>query len=123
MAAAERDYFIENVHTCINMLVDVLIVLIQESSVEDVNSIQFINKRWCNLYDLWMNSNVETALDDQWITSMFDVTVSKQQPVNFKLVYKMFVLSNIIKAEILGLKLPSYASLPQYSYLYTQFKR
>ena len=122
MGVAERDYFLQYIITILNTLMDVLVVLIQENNSEDKNSLNFINNRWCNLYDLWINSNKETALDDKWIISLWDQSIAKH-PKNFKLIYKMFVLTTVIKAEVLRLSLQDYDSLPQYSSLFNQYKR
>ena len=121
MGDAERDYFLQNITTIINTLMDVLVVLIQDSNTEEKNTLNFINNRWCNLYDLWQNSNKETALDDKWILSQWDQPAAKH-PANFKLIYKMFVLTNAIKTEVLGLTLSDYTSLPHYCSLLNQCK-
>ena len=99
---------------------DVLVVFIKEYEPENVNPLKVINERWQNLNDYWINSNKNTALDTQWVISNLELPVAKQ-PENFRIIYKMFVLLCLIRAEVLMYPNQNFANLPRFSSLYMQF--
>lgn len=120
IAIEEENYYSERIHTIINVFMDVLVVFIKEYEPENVNPLKVINERWQNLNDYWINSNKNTALDTQWVISNLELPVAKQ-PENFRIIYKMFVLLCLIRAEVLMYPNQNFANLPRFSSMYMQF--
>jgi len=115
----ERDYFYKTFLNITNVLMQTLVRFVHSNESTDIMQLNFISNKWPSLNEYWRNSNKNTAFDDDWIRSLLKQP-APERPSFFKLVYKMFVLSWVIRHEVLGLKLPSYSTLPQFKQLYNQ---
>lgn len=117
LASLEIAYYENQIHTMINVFVDVLLAFVGENDTEGNDPTRFINEQWQSLNEYWINSNKNTSLDTQWIMSIIDPSAKK--PENFKMIYKMFILCCAIRWEILHVPKKNYSKLPYFSSLYT----
>ena len=115
----ERDYFFEKFLNVTNLLMLPLLNFIRNCEPTDTVPLTFVSDNWPSLNEYWYNTNRNSAFDEDWIRSLMKLS-APARPLNFKLVYKMFVLSWVIRHEILGQKLPNYSTLPQFKQIYNQ---
>ncbi len=113
----ETVYYNEFFNTIVNAFMDVTISFVTRNQHEAKTPLKYINEQWHSIYEYWMNSNKNTALDEDWVISTIKQPSSKQ-PNNIKLIFKMFVLRCVIEFSVLSLPRKLYPSVPMFSSLF-----
>ena len=122
MAYAEMTYYQEHIQKIVNIFMDVLIAFISQNEPENINPLNYIIDRWQSIYNYWINSNRQSALDDDWVVSTINQPSGKQ-PQNMRLVYKMFVLCKVIRTEVCHLPKENLSNLPQFNTIFARLRK